>query len=212
MPEEPLGVEVDSQSLELIKKYNFDSAGIAFDQANYRAWDRLSRGIGTIDDARYIIHEQAEIQALQKVQQKTGFDFMGKRYNQLSKGQQKQWESDFENFFEKAHKQALQEEYKFLTKEIETLTNGEVRLSIPQTASADIDRAGIPNKNLREAHQDLEIDGYPLADHPSYDKWRQTGKEKVSISSSKVRKKLGLSADGDIRLEDLIRAIKNHKY
>jgi hypothetical protein len=206
-----LGVEVNSQSLELIKKYNFDSAGIAFDQANYKAWSRLSRGVGTIDDARYIIHEQAEIQALQKVQLETGFDFMGKKYNQLTRKQKETWDADFSRHFEKAHKHALNQEYNFLTKEIQNLTNGEVRLSIPQAAAADLDRAGIPNKNIKETHQDLEIDGYSLGEHPSYAKWRQAGKEKISISSSKVRERLKLPSTGDIRLEELIRAVKAYR-
>ena len=41
-------------------KYLFDSQGIAFDYENYAAWERLASGKGSINDARFLVHELAE--------------------------------------------------------------------------------------------------------------------------------------------------------
>ncbi|MEJ2426423.1 MAG: hypothetical protein P8101_18610 [Candidatus Thiodiazotropha sp.] len=110
-----VGVKVDREMIEMVKRYNFDSHGIVMDYRNYEAWNRLAQGEGTITDAAYMVHEIAEIKALQRVQQEIGFDFMGRdNVPKMTEQQKDLWESAFDEMFLLVHRQALEVEYDFI--------------------------------------------------------------------------------------------------
>ena len=72
------GFKVSRKDIAAVKQYNFNSPGISFNPDNYGSWVKLARGKGSIRDAHYLMHEIEEIKQLRKIQQETGFDFMGK--------------------------------------------------------------------------------------------------------------------------------------
>jgi hypothetical protein len=53
--------EASPEKVGDVFKYLFDSQGIGFDYENYTAWERLATRRGTISDARFLVHEFAEI-------------------------------------------------------------------------------------------------------------------------------------------------------
>lgn len=112
------GVDADREVIEAVKRYNFDSAGIGFYHDNYAAWSRLAQGKGTLADAQYLVHEIAEVQALRKVQQRTGFDFMGKGYEKMGERQARQWQKNFQREYMSAHRKALEAEYDFVARKL----------------------------------------------------------------------------------------------
>ncbi len=195
-----LGVHADRDMIEAVKRYNFDSAGIGFYQDNYAAWKRLATGQGTPADAQYLVHEMAEVHALRQTQSRTGFDFMGRGYENMSDAQARQWQSRFNDEYLKAHRTALEAEYDFLSKHINSATNGRVNLSRNQLAAIDPTRA--------EARQWMLADGVPIENHHNFGQWQARGNETVQLSGS-VARRLGLPPGQPVTIADLIRRIKH---
>ena len=101
-----LDISVNDELVALVKRYNFDSPGITFTPDNYDAWKRLASVQGSIDDARYFVHEMTEVKELQQ----TGFDFMGSTWANMTRKQKQQWQADFERYYMQAHSKALEAE------------------------------------------------------------------------------------------------------
>ena len=201
-----VGIAVDRDILLAVKRYNFDSQGLAFTYPNYAAWRRLATGKGTIGDAAYIIHEVAEVRELQRIQQQTGFDFMGKNFNNLSRTKRQQWPSDFDRYYKQAHSKALEAEYEFVTEQINRYIN-DPKLKITKLQAAAIDptryvRHGI---KITEAARHMFVDGVVMKEHHHYHLWRAT--EMIPLSKA-MRRKLS-SYRTKIRVDDLIMLVKN---
>lgn len=62
--------------IKLVKRYNFNSPGILFTPDNYDSWKKLANNDGTINDARYLVHEIAEVKELERIKQQKEFDYM----------------------------------------------------------------------------------------------------------------------------------------
>lgn len=190
------------QLLEKVKHYLFDSPGISFTPRNFNAWKRLVSGRGTVADAQFIIHEIAEIMELQRIQEKTGFDFMGTDWEQMSCKQQRQWGSDFQGYYMQAHSKALEHEYDFITKQVFDLTNGRISISLPVAASVD------PTRQGEEARQYMLLDGVPLQDHHHFESWRQRATEMVDLNQ---RQLMNLRLYNSPTIEALVQAVKRQK-
>ncbi|MFE4106461.1 hypothetical protein [Almyronema epifaneia] len=194
------GIPADTQLIAAVKRYNFDSPGLAFVPDNYDAWRRLATGQGTVDDARYLVHEMAEVRELQRIQRETGFDFMGTDLDKLAREPRRQWAADFERHYMAAHAKALETEYDFIAQQVADLTNNRVRIS--RTVAAAVD----PSRD--EARLYMLIEGVPLGEHPNFGQWQQRSQEVVEIGRG-AKERLGLYTNPT--LADLIDAIKRSK-
>lgn len=190
------GVKVDRAMLEAVKRYNFDSAGLAFHHDNYAAWTRLATGRATVDDVRYIVHEIAEVEELRRIQAATGFDFMGKN---VGRGQQKAWAAQFNDHYRSAHAKALEREYDFIAEEVSRATNGRVQMSRTRAAAID------PTRD--EARREMFIDGVRLKDHKRLSEWSAPASQRVEIGSSAARR-LGFREGYQPTLAELVAAVK----
>ncbi|MBI4854296.1 MAG: hypothetical protein HY819_21055 [Acidobacteria bacterium] len=197
-----MGVRVDRNTLTSIKNYNFDSRGIMFEPKNYTAWNKLATGKATVKDAQYIVHEMTEVKELRKIQQETGFDFMGKNWDKMSTMEKRQWNSNFGKYYAEAHQKALGAEYDFLAQQVSIATNNRTQISRTVAAAAD------PIRD--EALENLVVDSLALKAHPNFPKWEQQAKKFVEVGTS-ARERLKLPLTGNIALKDLIYAIKTSK-
>lgn len=191
------GIRADASLIEAVKRYNFDSQGIAFTPDNYQGWKRLANGNGTIDDARYFIHEMTEVTELQCIQQSTGFDFMGANWQNLTRRQRIQWKADFDRYYMEAHTLALKAECEFLAQQISAATKGETQVSPEEVAATD------PTRD--EARQYMLADGVCLKEHHNFSLWQQRARETVFLGT-KVKNKLNLTSNPT--LADLIDRMK----
>ncbi len=194
------GIPVDNQMIEAVKRYTFDSPGIAFARQNYNAWKNLATGKGTVNDARFLVHEMTEIKELQRIQQQTGFDFMGSNLENMGRQQRRQWGVNFELYYMEAHSKALESEYDFIAQQVASATNG--RVNISRTVAAAVD----PTRD--EARLYMLVDGVPLSEHRNFQRWQQRAKEIVEIGKG-TKERLGLSQNPT--LADLIAAVKRQK-
>jgi hypothetical protein len=195
------GIPADDQLIAAVKRYNFDSKGIGFMADNYDCWNRLARGEGTIRDAQYLVHEMTEVRELQRIQQQTGFDFMGTNYEQMTKQQRRAWNADFERYYMQSHRKALESEYDFLAEQVSAATNG--RVEIPRNVVASVD----PTRG--EARSYMLVDGAPLQDHPNFNSWQQRGQETVEIGKG-ARERLRIRNENPT-LAELVQAVKQRK-
>jgi len=192
------GINVSDDTIRAIKNYNFNSRGLAFTFDNYAAWRRLATGKATVGDIRYLVHEMAEVDGLRKIQQQTGFDFMGRGWDQMTRLQRQEWLAKFDVYYLQAHSDALLSEYKFLSKSLSDITNGHVNLSPVVMAAID------PASN--EARRYMYIDGLPLFENRNLAAWQSQGNQIVTLSGSVV-KRLGLSTNR-ISIKDLIQLLR----
>jgi hypothetical protein len=193
------GIKADRNLLEAVKKYNFDSKGIVFMKDSYDSWKRLAKREGTVNDARYVVHELRKVRELQKIQQETGFDFMGKNVEKLPREEKNQWRSDFDKYYGEAHSKALETEYDFLAREIKTATNNRTQVSRNIVVASD------PTRD--EALRNMIVDRKPLNEHSDFYKWQQKGSMPVDVGAS-ARERLGLPKTRNITLKELIDAVK----
>lgn len=191
---------LNKQLLEIVKHYNFDSPGIDFTPSNYYAWKRLADGKGLIDDVRYIVHEIAEVREFQRIQQKTGFDFMGAAWEKMKRRQKTQWQSDFEKYYMQAHSKALEHEYSFIAEQVSNFINHKLPISLIVAAAVD------PSRD--EARLYMLVEGKLLSEHSNFEYWKQRGNEMVELSQSKLVK-LGLYKNPT--LAELVHAVKRVK-
>lgn len=194
-----VGISVERNVLKLVKRYVFDSQGIAFTYPNYAAWRRLATAKGTIGDASYLIHEMAEVKELQQLQQQIGFDFMGKDFDEMNYEKGKQWTSDFEKYYLSAHSKALEAEYEFIAEQISKVTNRRVKISKLQVAAIDPTRED-------EALMYLLVDGIPMEKHYEFNAWSKRAGQIVSLSKG-TQRRLGYYVP-KIIMENLIYYVK----
>jgi hypothetical protein len=164
-------------------------------------------GKGTIGDAAYIMHEVAEVQELQRVQQQTGFDFMGKDFDKLSRRRQEQWKSDFYRHYMLSHSQALKAEYKFIIQQILEVTNERVNVSLFQVAAIDPTRYISTKIHETEAARYMFVDGVVMREHHHYDAWRRQANKMIHLSKG-TQQRLGYYRP-KITLQKLIMYVKN---
>ena len=112
------GIDLDEQALFQIKQYNFNSAGINFNYANYNKWQRLASGNASVNDAAYLLHEATEIGQLKQLTKQSGFDFLGKKYMKMNKQERELWSTQFNDLYSIAHNKAVETEYRFMSKQI----------------------------------------------------------------------------------------------
>ena len=190
------------QLIGKVKRYLFDSPGIRFTPSNFNAWKRLVSGQGTVDDARFIVHEISEIIELERIQRETGFDFIGTDFETMNSRKKNQWKSEFHTYYMQAHSKALEHEYDFIAKQVFHLTNGVV--SIPLQVAASVD----PTRQGHEARLFMLVDGVPLEDHHHFTFWRQRTREMVKLNRTQLEK---LRLHASPTLESIIQAVKLQK-
>lgn len=195
-----LGIYVRRDIIQAVKNYNFDSQGIAFTHENYTAWRRLVTERGTLADAAYLVHEMAEVEALQKIKQTTGFDFMGQNWNQLSSSKQQEWKSDFRRRYLPSHSQALKAEYEFIADKINEITKGKAKVSFLQVAAID------PTRN-DEALTNLFFEGVPIFEHHHFETWSKRANEEIALSA-RIQQQLGYYLQ-KTTLKNIIRLVKS---
>jgi hypothetical protein len=177
------GIPADRELVEAVKRYNFDSPGIGFYHDNFAAWERLARGGATVQDAQYLVHEMAEVTELRRIQERTGFDFMGLNMERMGRRAQQRWRADWDRHYSQAHAHALEREYDFVAQEVARLTGGRVRIG--RTVAAAVD----PLRN--EAREHMLVDGIRLMDHPAFYTWQARAREPVELGAG-ARERLGI--------------------
>jgi hypothetical protein len=177
------GIPADRELVDAVKRYNFDSPGIGFYHDNFAAWERLARGGATVQDAQYLVHEMAEVTELRRIQERTGFDFMGRDMERMSKNARKRWDADFQMNYPQAHARALEVEYDFVAQEVARLTGGRVRIGRAVAAAVD------PLRD--EARLRMRLDGFLLIDHPDFYTWQARAREPVELGAG-ARERLGI--------------------
>ena len=194
------GFSVDRATLERVKRYLFDSAGIDFLPENVQWWQRLVSGQASVHDISILVHEVGENRRLERVRQETGFDYMGRDSEQLSRTERQRWRADFHRIYEEAHRGALEDEYDFVAAEVRRLTGNRVRIGRNQAAAVDPTRA--------EGRDYLLQDGIPLREHSQFADWVARGAAEVEIGTS-AAERLGLF-DSHPTLRELVGAVKRH--
>lgn len=194
------GVSESEEIIDLVKRYNFDSSGIRFNPDNYDSWRKLANDKGTINDARYLVHEIAEVKELERIKQEKKFDYMGKDKENMTRRQKGQWEEDFDNYYMQAHSKALEAEYEFIAKQVLVTTNGIISISRMVAAAVDPTR--------KEACIFMLVDGVVLGQHQNFSTWLSRGEETVQLNrNQRLRLKLRVNPT----LAELVRAVKQKK-
>lgn len=179
---------IDEEAVAKIKTYLFDNAGITPNAANYIGWRRLSSGIGTVDDARFITHEFDELQNVDKASEEKGVP------TTMERGEEgvEEWDEQNSEMYGKFHPQAFIPEYKFLADALKKLTKGQVDINYKDFAAADPTR---PEARLQ------------LLDKMTGPEYRDIH-EKASGQSveldSEARELLGLPLEGSLTLGQLV--------
>ncbi len=192
-----MGVNIDQATVAAIKQYNFNSRGLNFATENYQAWRRLASGRATVSDVRYIVHERAELVALQK----SGFNFMGTTTTPMSAKAARAWESNFNSQYLAAHAAALDREYVFLSGLVRSASGGQVKLSPAAVAAND--------PMNKDAVNYMFVGKIPLNDHRDLAAWRSEGSTMVSIKPA-VADRLG-SLRTRVTVSELIGLVRNSK-
>jgi Domain of unknown function (DUF4157) len=232
---ELFGLKVSKTTLNEIKQYIFNNPGIEFNRTNYDSWRRLTKGGAELRDAKFIVHEMAEIESMKQKTKDTKFDFFGKDYEKMDNEGRKKWRAQFDllyygeqtgknEFMGGAHSEGLKAEYQFLADYILKLSNGEISLSAPQIAVGDLYR--IP-KNPRDSffydrenwdwskRKNADVDGYYtfegvlVKNHHNFELWKSKAGETIEISGN-LQKKLGLNTNTPL-LSQFIAAVKFYK-
>lgn len=212
------GMKVSREDIALVKQYNFNSPGIYFSPDNYKSWMKLARGKGTVNDARYLLHEIEEVKQLKKIQQETGFDFMGRDYFKMDKNEKRAWQNQFYNqknqtgYYLQAHSKAVEHEYKFMSRQIAEITEGNVDLKGRDDYLKLI--LSEPNANLRDDHvKNMQVYGRTLKNYldegtPKYVELQETAQQPIKLPQH-VKQKLRLY--DPVTLGDLITRAKQQK-
>lgn len=183
------GVTLDRDTVERIKRYNFDSPGLVFARDNYEAWGRLASGWGRVDDARYLVHEAAEIAELARA----GVDYLGEKYADMTRQKRNKWNQQFystwpdgraRGWYVQAHGTAQVAEFKFVADLVRQATNGQMEITLEEAAAVDISVYG------QQAREQMLIDGCVLQDHPYFSRWRARVKQIVPLDAA-TRTRLG---------------------
>ncbi|MGB0386574.1 MAG: hypothetical protein ACPGWR_17330 [Ardenticatenaceae bacterium] len=203
-----MGISVKRSIIQAVKRYNFDSSGIAYTYENYTAWRRLATSKGTIGDVAYVIHEIAEVKELERIQSETGFDFMGRAYKKLTKKRRAQWMHDFNRYYYPAHSIALEREYEFIAEEVNRYIS-DPNLKITRLQAAAIDPTRLLNLRTKEteAAKHMFVDGVIMKEHRHYDSWRGRANQFIPLSKA-IQRRVGYYRD-KITLKNLMALVKN---
>lgn len=194
------GISKSEELIASVKRYNFDSQGITFTVDNYDSWMKLASGNGTIDDARYLVHEIAEVEELKRIQQQTDFDFIGSSLKNMTRTKRQQWQADFDRYYMESHCKALEVEYDFIAKQVSVATNDKVSISRNEAAAID------PSRD--EARSYMLVDGSTLETHKNFTNWQLCGNKQVQLNrSQRIRLKFTINPT----LSELVRAVKQLK-
>jgi len=170
------GVPASNEQLRAVKNYLFNSKGISFDRANYEAWQRLASGRAPqVRDVAFLVHELAEIRALEQIRTRTGFDYRGIDFDRMSGPEQQRWHADFNRYYLQAHSEALAAEYRYVADAVSLATKGRVRIGRNIAAAVDPTRG--------EARENMMVEGRPLSQHPDFKTWQARGSEIVEIGA-----------------------------
>ena len=182
-----------------ILAYIFDSSGIAFSYENYASWSRLAAGRGRITDARFLVHELAEIGLLKN----DGVDFMG-RSMKIGSAAHDRWTTEtFNPSYMRAHKQALRTEYQFLADQLARIT-GEAQRLTPEEAAAVV--ATFDSTGGTQACELMDTaDGPTVEKHPAFSSWQHRATEPVELSPESAKR---LGVPERTTLGELSRAIR----
>jgi hypothetical protein len=194
------GISESEEIIDLVKRYNFDSPGICFTPDNYDSWSKLANNEGTINDARYLVHEITEVKELERIKQQKDFDYMGRGKESMTRRQKREWETDFQNYFMQAHRKALEVEYEFIANQVSLATNGTISISRIVAAAVDPTR--------KEARIFMLVDAVPLEKHPNFSSWQQRSEETVQLNRNQ---RLKLKLRTNPTLAELVRAVKHKK-
>jgi hypothetical protein len=172
------GVPASSEQLRAVKNYLFNSKGISFDRANYEAWQRLASGRAPqVRDVAFLVHELAEIRALEQIRTRTGFDYSRTEsdFNQMSGPERQRWEADFNRYYRQAHSEALAAEYNYVADAVSNAIKGRKHYGRNIIASVDPTRG--------EARENMMVDGLPLNQNRNFETWKARGNEIVEIGT-----------------------------
>lgn len=177
------GIPMDRTMVAAIKRYNFDSPGIAFTRTNYEAWMRISSGRGTIFDARYLVHEQAELRAFSG----RGYEPMPEAWESMGRHARTRWHREFKGEYLRAHGAALGEEFEFMAQQVNRVMGGRVSITPEVAAAIDSSFSG------RDARRYMRVGDYTLADHPNFYSWQSRADEIVPLDAT-LRASIGREA------------------
>lgn len=164
----------------------------------------MATGKATLGDAAYLVHEIAEVKALQQVKRETSFDFM--KSNLKTARELKLWEADFERYYLQCHSKALEAEYEFIAEQVFKVTNGRINISTIQAAAIDPTRLIGDKTRDTEAFRYMLVDGMPMKRHPHFATWRRKANQLVPLRKS-AQRQLNYHRK-QITLENLIRYLK----
>ena len=154
------------------------------------------------------MHEIAEVEELQRIQRKTGFDFMGQNFNQLTRKQRKRWRSDFKAHFLSSHSKALEKEYSFVAEQVNLyIDDEELKLSKLQAAAIDPTRRIKDQSGDTEAWRYMLVEGMAMKKHYHFNTWKGRSNDLVPLSTS-TQRRLGYYRP-QITLKELIIRVKN---
>jgi hypothetical protein len=180
--------------VDRVAVYLFDSAGIAFSYENYAAWSRLSRGTGTVDDVRFLVHEISETEILQS----RGVDFTGDKIKVFTDSHKSWYTKVFSPNYASAHAEALRTEYDFLADRLNAIRSDKRPVSAEEAAAFDPTR--------QEGRLYMQVDGQPLKDSPDFARLQARGEERVILDEA-MKGRLGLTG-ADVSLSELLAAVK----
>jgi hypothetical protein len=181
------GAPLDAGTVKRIKQYLFNSPGLGFTRENFEAWQRLSRGQGTVYDARFLVHEAAELAEFDRM----GFDPNPASWGSMGRDPRTRWHRGFlttsssgepSGAYIRAHGVALGREYEFMAGQVRRFAGADV---LPEVmASVDASASGA---NARDY---LRIGDNVLREHPSFPQWRARAEEPVPLDGA-ARARLG---------------------
>jgi hypothetical protein len=185
-----------------VQRYLFDSGGIRFARDNYEAWTRLANGRALIKDVQFLVHEMDEVRALQKIQVRTGFDFMGRDLPNMSAKEARQWRHQFMEHYSAAHEKALEAEYELVAEQVNRAIGSQGR-PINHLVAAVNDPA------RDEALLYMREGGMNLSEHPHFAQWSARGAERVPITH-RAREAMRIAVD-EPTISELIRAVRHSR-
>ena len=218
------GIRVSREDIAAVKQYNFNSPGINFNPDNYKSWVKLAKGKGSIRDAHYLMHEIEEIKQFKKIQQETGFDFMGKDYFKMNDAEKKAWDAKFydknkkSGYYIQAHSKAVEHEYKFIASQITRFTDGAVKLNGKEDYLKLIFQE--PKIGVKDDHiKNMQINGITLKDHLAaetsyYRKIQNDANKSVQLPAHlerKIRARFRIEDNQSVKLSHLIQWVRVQK-
>jgi len=196
------GPHTNLLQLAVVKRYLFDSPGIAVTEFNVAWWKRLAGGTASVADMAVLQHELAEVAHLQA----SKFDFLGRG---LKGPPDDAWLVGFTKHQLAAHAHALQHEYEYMAGSVRAAASGEIDL--PREVVAAIDPRGASAAGNSDPYIHLRTQGssaFPstrLRADPRLGAWRARGSEPVVLHPT-MAARLGVTSP--VPLAELIDAVK----